>query len=263
MMQTQRRAEGTIRRARRRATPTAERLENRTVLNASISIDADGLLTVDVGSPDYTNLMISTSDGGYRFSSPWYAVDVVENAAGLATEGSGTKDLWVAGITGLTVNANWDAALNLVSTDVPTTFHIRYDWVLITLGGDYGTDGLKGITAPVVIDAPYDLNQPYATTVLKLMDRGSHEPTTYTVASDAIAATGGFGGVSYSGLDSVEIVGASAEGRFDVKSTHAGRTTITASGEQSEFDVDATVGADERPPLSQSSRNWSRGENRT
>jgi hypothetical protein len=242
---------GAARRVGRRATPKAEILEVRTVLNASVLIDAGGILTLDVGSPDYTTLTIEHVDGGYRLSSPYdgYAVDLVKNAAGLPVQGSGTNDFRVAGITGLTVNANWDATLNLVSSDVPTTFHVKYDSAWITLGGGAGTVGLRGITAPVVVVSEYDLNQLHTLTHLTLMDRGSAEPTDYTITSDAVAATGGFGGVSYHGLDDLEVVGASAPVRFGVESTHAGVTRITASGGRSVFDVDATVGPDERPPL--------------
>jgi hypothetical protein len=252
-------AGGTTPRAKRRATPGAERLEGRVVLNASVSIDAGGMLTLEIPEVGSSSVRISESNGEFLFETQplsYIGFDLAENTAGLATSGDGTESFRVAGISGLTIDLDAFESVHIVSDDVPTTIHIRDPFANVVLGGGYGTNGLKDVSAPIVVEASgFDERVTGIGTRLSLLDSGSSDASDFTITGHSVEATGGFGGVVYSRLDFLEIDGPSAsEGvtRFDIRSTSSGYTSISApSCAHVVFDVDADVAPDERPPIAE------------
>ncbi|WP_165249291.1 hypothetical protein, partial [Paludisphaera soli] len=259
-------AAGRPRRCRARVS-RLELLEGRIVLDASASIDAAGLLTVAIpGSASMSRIEVSVSDGDYLLTTGSGSYDefrLVANDAGLATVGDGTGSFRVRGITGLAFDAAQDMTILVFSSAVPTRFDVRSDAFQVILGGGYGTNGLKDVTGPVVFEvAELDGQSPSRRARLVLDDSGSSQAAEYTITSDAVAATGGFGGVTFARIDDLVVEGpAASEGttRFDVRSTHSGSVQLSApSSWRVVFDVDADVAPDERPPY----HPWESGGNR-
>lgn len=250
-----------VRTKRRASRPTADRLEGRIVLDASAWIAADGMLTISIPAGDVMGLTIARGGGGYTFAADpadGDRIDLVANAAGLVATGSGTGELRVSGISGIRVAIGSASTVNLISSDVSTTMVLATAGAQVTLGGGPGTLGLADITAPVHVDASATSLETGTSTRLTLRDSESTAtayPTVtaappaaskFTMTPDAIAASRGFGGLTYAGLtvaDVVEVVaGTSAE--FLVENGQGGAATrlVGAAGQTSIFDVRASGG---------------------
>ncbi|OJW05430.1 MAG: hypothetical protein BGO49_30990 [Planctomycetales bacterium 71-10] len=246
---------------RRASRPTADRLEGRIVLDASAWIAADGLLTIGIPAGDVMRLTIARDGGSYTFAADpadGDRIDLVANAAGLVATGSGTGELRASGISGIRVTVGSASNVNLISSDVSTTMVLATVGAQVTLGGGPGTLGLAAITAPVHVDASATSLAPGASTRLTLLDSESTAtayPTVtadppaaskFTMTLDAIAATRGFGGLTYAGLtgaDVVEVVaGTSAEFLVDDGHGRASMRLVGAPGQVSIFDVRASGG---------------------
>ncbi|WP_165073013.1 hypothetical protein [Paludisphaera rhizosphaerae] len=243
-------------RGRRGRTPWLEGLEDRTVLTVQTlaTVAADGVLTLTFPEGGGHLCVVSVENGEYRFFDYW-TVDrfqLVSDAAGLVSSGSGTSDFRIRGITGINVEMIAGALVQFGSLDVPATIHVGPNGGGLSLG-DLNSDGLAAITAPVVFESTADHLNDLAGSTLRLLDYRRSGDIDYTITSNSIAATG-FGGVTYSGITRLEITGPTEPSpdlslQFDVLSTPAGPTWLSGYGAQSAvFNIDATLGPDERPP---------------
>ncbi|MDG3007819.1 hypothetical protein [Paludisphaera mucosa] len=190
---------------RRRRVLTLERLEAREVLNASIAIDADGGLTYrteEDGAHD--RVRISVAGDVYTFASD-QVIELVENAAGLEVD-DGTFTVSVKGISRLAIDARDSTGrVLLASTNVPTSIHALLAMTDVQLGDGASPEGLTALTAPITYTSDTDIGR------IGLVDSGSTRAADYVVASDSIAATGGFGGLTFSRVFMLTVEGASTE----------------------------------------------------
>lgn len=247
-------------RGRRRRTPWLEGLEDRTVLSPiSATIAADGVLTLELRDGGSTSFTIEVVDGEYRFfdTRDWHLFRIDTDAAGLGPTISLQGVLSVRGITGIDVEAEANTTLRILSTDVPTTIHIGPGGGMILLGSLQDADGLAAISAPVDVRTTSDFFYINAYTKLWINDGRRSGDVDYTVTSHSLTSTGGFGGVTFAGLDRLEFDSyrdstSELRQRFDVLSTPAGYTRLSGAGAwRAVFNVDATMGPDERPPMIQ------------
>ncbi|MDR3622461.1 MAG: Ig-like domain-containing protein [Paludisphaera borealis] len=142
-MTTKQRVERRKTRLRRDCLRRLESLEDRTMLNASIDINAASLLTYTTDNAAVENLQVSVSGNVYTFSSN-QNIDVVTNVPGLVVTNPGTPLVTVTGITGLAVDAGFaNDSVRVASTNVPTAITATASDARVDLGS-------AGVTAGVV-----------------------------------------------------------------------------------------------------------------
>ena len=200
--------------ARRRSRPLrAERLEGRSLMNASIDVAADGSLVYRSDPAAVQSLIVSRAGDVYTFAvGPADApIVVASNAAGLTSTGSGTATVTVARPKSLEVVAASDGqAIRVRSTAVPTRIDLKADGATVTLGDDSGASGgLRPLAVPVVVVAAAGAK---GNGLVVSDESAEYDPAgslTYNISATAIWADGeaAFGGVSYSGLASVKLQG--------------------------------------------------------
>lgn len=131
-------------RLRRSSMRRLESLEDRTLLNASIDIDAAALLTYSTDPAAVENLEVSVAGGVYTFASD-QLIDVATNVPGLTVTGDGTSTVTVAGITGLTIGAGFTGdTVGILSSNVPTTVSVTAGDATVALGNAGDTAGVVG-----------------------------------------------------------------------------------------------------------------------
>ncbi|MDR3618038.1 MAG: hypothetical protein P4L85_01720 [Paludisphaera borealis] len=249
-------AEGRRRGARRTSLGRLERLEDRTLLSTA-TIDADGLLTLDTDAylDIYNHIKISNSGDVFSISSNT-PVDFSDGVVRPTFPGDALYPgllpyrVEVTGVTGLTVNMLNSASVHLESANVPTTINVLHDGAHIAVGGDVGTVGLKGVTKHVSINVT--AADDWQTNGMTIYDRGAHEGADYTITANTVEATGGFGGVSFSGLDELGVIGSKAGSgettRFNVLETPRGSIFLLSEaleGAQTIVDVNPTTAHDD------------------
>ncbi|APW62102.1 Ig-like domain-containing protein [Paludisphaera borealis] len=225
-----------------------ERLEDRTMLNASIDIDAAGLLTYNTDPVNIETLKVSVSGNVYTFTSD-LNIDILGNSAGLPATGDGEHTVKVTGINTLTVNIRQHGACFIESTNVATHLTSFANNGAFYLGSYVAGDGLSKLTAPLSVVAGTGA----VDTRLDLYDSSSSLGAHYTVTSQSIESTRGFGGVTFSGIDRLNLYGAAItyeeNSSYDVLSTPEDAVTTIVSyaqGGSSHFNVEttATTGGD-------------------
>ncbi|WP_165246301.1 Ig-like domain-containing protein [Paludisphaera soli] len=182
-----------------------ETLEHRTLLAAAINIDAAAFLTYDTDVLTSEILTVSVSGNVYTFASD-VPINVVSNAAGLTVGGDGSMTVTVQAITGLQVDVNTGTStLTVASTNVPTGITLFDNGNEVTLGSASNPTGLAALSSAVAVS---ESGAPTGNQVV-LDDSGAAPVSvTYTVTA-ADVARGGFGGLSYSGVDELTLKGAS------------------------------------------------------
>jgi Bacterial Ig-like domain len=159
------------RRSRRSFAGRLEQLETRTLLNATIDVDAAGRLTyrTDPGSP--STLRVSEIGGVYTFAvgvadAP---ISVTGNAAGLAVAGDGTRAVAVTGPSSLQIDATTaSSSILLASARVPTGVALYAGDVQVTVGDQADPRGLSALPAGVAVAG----SPQFANNRLVLDDRG-------------------------------------------------------------------------------------------
>ncbi len=228
---------------RRGRRPRIEILEDRTLLNASIDIGSDGVLTYDTGLAERTTLQIRVTGDVYTFESDGL-IDVVANAPALSVAGDGTSMVSVQGISRLNVSVRTDlATVEFASTNVETTVNSYSQVSQVYLGALSNPNGLADLTAHVSFVPMLSR----ASNIVRVTDVGSTKGEDYTVTATTVTATGGFAGLSYSDLFMLQVEGSTTAlgetARFNVLGTSdRGSVHITANGQpgsHSEFKVDS------------------------
>jgi len=211
---------------RRECLRRLERLEDRTMLNASIDIDAAALLTYNTDPAAVESLQVAVTGNVYTFFSNTN-IDIASNVPGLTIINPGTPLVTVTGITGLTVDMGFASdELRVISSNVPTAINMNASDGYARLGDPSTLSGLGAITSPVTVIGP-GVGTPG---MLDLEDVGSSASVGYDIAATTITANNGFGGLTYSGVQSLRLGGAtSGSGNtFTVVSTADGvATTIS------------------------------------
>ncbi|MDR3623416.1 MAG: hypothetical protein P4L85_29050 [Paludisphaera borealis] len=227
------------------------------MLNASIAIDADGGLTLDLEDPEVLKIRVSVAAGVYTFDSD-KPIDLVGNDAGLDVAGAGTTTVDVGGITRLNFNlGTYGERLTIAGTDVPTNIHATGSLSRVFFGEESNPAGLTALTGPITVSA--DPTTTYL--VLSISDYGSSRSVEYAITSDSLAATGGFGGISFSGVRSLELYGASTAAggtaSFDVSGVPENAFVFLRSYAQARSHTDFHVDA---PPVDATSMNLIGGD---
>lgn len=212
------------RRFRRGGLREPERLEVRTLLNASVDV-VDGVLTYAT-DPGAAEVLRISADGGLLTFASNAAIDVLD-AGGLVVEGDGTTTVTAAGVLGLKVVVRrGDATATMASVGVATRLDLTAAGGTVRLGDGSEALGLGALTAAIVVVGSGDDRSR-----VTIDDRGSARDVGYLVAGDAVAATGGFGGVAYAGLGRLELLGAAGgEAGFLIAGLADGtETSVTSS----------------------------------
>lgn len=197
-----------------------ESLEARTLLNATIDVDAAGRLTyrTDLGAP--SAVRVSEVAGVYTFAvgATDAPIDVTGNAAGLVVTGNGTRSVAVAGPSALEVDAVADSdSILLASAGVPATIAAWADDVLVTVGDAADPRGLGALPAPVAVGG-----SPTSSNVRLVLDDSGWQannpwpnPVPYTyfrLTNDSVTSRDGVGVLSYSGVSALTLRGAPSFG---------------------------------------------------
>ncbi|WP_165246997.1 hypothetical protein [Paludisphaera soli] len=237
----------------RRTSPRAESLEGRLLLNASFDVDADGLLSI-VMQPGLglNSLQVSVSEGVYTFATE-EPIDVVDDGGLVEVAGAGTTTATASGITGIAVATyGHDAKILVASTDVAMRIRMQSRFNVVGLGAWLEPTGLSKLTGPISVEVDDDAVD-FIDSILIIDDRGPAGPQDYTIRAGAVSATGGFGGVTYAGFDSVDVQGAQTgpedgPSRYTILGIADGSSLSIASNEseggRSEFVVDAPAAKD-------------------
>jgi len=229
-------------RARRGALRRLEALEDRTLLNASIDIDAAGVLTYHTDGAVVETLNISVAGDVYTFAST-VDIDVLTNLPGLTVTGDTTPTVTVTGISGLVVDADFaDDSVAVASSNVDTTINLNTTGAVASLGDPADPLGLAALSAPITVTG----QGPATPSTLNVIDAGSTADVDYTLTSSALSATNGFGGLTYSDVASLNITSNNGSGEILVESLPAS-TTVTI--EQGDGDHLATVSIPEAAAL--------------
>jgi len=218
-----------------------EVLEDRTLLNASIDIDADGLLTYKTDSAIVETLTVSVVGDVYTFASV-VDIDILTNDASLDVTGNGTSLVTVTAITGLVVDIDHDSdAVIVASTTVDTAINFNSENATLTLGAGLNPLGLGDLTAPITVTGPGTATTNYLT----VDDSGSNAATAYTLTATTLTADNGFGGLTYSGVSHLGVDGSSAGNEFNVQETADGATVVLrgTTGGAKAFVVEGTSAA--------------------
>jgi len=214
------------------------------MLDASIDV-VDGVLTIRM-MPGYAvdSLKVSVDDGVYTFRT--LGPIVVHDDGGLAVSASGPGTATAAGIDALAIVTSGPLGqVTVESTDVPTDIRVESRSTSLQLGAPTLPGGLSKLTGPVSIEVVGD---DVADAWLTLSDDGAEGPNDYTITADAVAATGGFGGLTYSGVTYLGLSGSKTgpgqgPSRYAILGVADGVQTYVASheaeGGRSEFVVDA------------------------
>ncbi|WP_165250357.1 hypothetical protein [Paludisphaera soli] len=195
--------------ARRAWTGALERLEGRTLLNASIDVAADGSLLYRSGPSPLAEVKISRVGEVYTFAAN-IAIDVGGNAPGLAVTGSGTPTVTVTGPASLRIEVAAVAQrVQIESTGVAADVAFQAHQQFLTLGGAGGVQALEG---PITVST-----DPGASDSRLIVDDAAgaydavHSPE-YVLTADAIGANdpdvqARFAGITYSGVPHVTLLG--------------------------------------------------------
>ena len=217
----------TNRRARRRGrlrntiARRLEILEDRTLLNASIDIDAAGLLTYKTDGAIAETLNISVAGNVYTFASD-VDIDVLTNIPDLVVTGDGTTTVTVAAISGLAVAVNFDFdEINVLSSNVEIAIQSNSTFAVVRLGDGFNPAGLGALTAPIVM-ASLGASMSF---ILTLNDAGSSSGASYTLTPTTLTADNGFGGLTYSGARNLSMWGSVGVSEYVVQGTADGVTT--------------------------------------
>lgn len=233
------------RRGGRPRRPGVERLEGRTLLNASIDVAADGSIVYKTDPVAAQSLLLTTSGGVYTFAvDPGDApIDVTSNAAGLVVTGSGTTTVTVASpAVGMRIEAgSAGQTIRVRSTALPTVVVLQADSERVILGDDQaaGSGGLRALAGAITVSSTSSTFTSNSLTV----DDGpaayaSGVTPTYTLTATSIASASatGFGGINYTGLTTLTLKGtsdASADSPLYLITGTAGGVATT---------IDATAG---------------------
>lgn len=205
-----------------------EILEGRTLLNASIDIDADGLMTYKTDDQAAETLNISVSGGVYTFAST-VEIDVARNVPNLTIGGDGTTTVTVAGLSGLAFDLNHQSdQLQVLSADVAASIHYKSTQSRVTLGDRDNPEGLGAVSGPITVIA--SAVQEYNNGVT-LDDMGSAAGASYVVTATGLTADNGFGGLTYSGVLTVNLF----------ESTGANQTTVDGTAEGVSYRLDGRL----------------------
>lgn len=229
------------RRSRRKtnAMRRLEFLEDRTLLNASIDIDADGLLTYTTDGVTAEVLNISVSGGIYTFNSN-VIIEVNTNDPPLPTTGHGSNTVTVDGVTGLIVNAIGDNDdVSVFSTTVDTEINLNADDATVTLGDSSDPAGLGALTESITVTTAATASN----STLFIDDTGSTADTIHTLTSTTFTADNGFGGLTYSGVESVNIATAGGSDDTRLNSLPAGAHVTLFQGPGDDFASVSVPGA--------------------
>lgn len=240
---------------RRRTDLAMERLESRTTPSVAAAVDVAGVLSLTWDENDqHTDLTISIVAGEAVVTAPRYhELDVLSDPAGFVVSGDGTAELRLRGVTRLEIDANHQNFIRIPALDVPAAIRFTADAPIIVLGDPDGVAGLAAVSAPVDVRSLRTSDVHITTAELWLMDGYSTASIAFTVEAHSIRATGGFGGVTYAGLDVVRIAdqpGSQPDKvvSFDVRSTHGGATVLGSNMfGRSSVVVDAAAEPDDRP----------------
>ncbi|WP_165247435.1 hypothetical protein [Paludisphaera soli] len=244
---------------RRRRDLGLERLECRTTPSMTAALDAAGVLTLGwrgEGGGNTVDICIVDGESVVSIGYGYGAIDVAADPGGLiASSDYGTK-LRIQGVTRLEIEAGDSRFVRITQLDVPAAVRFSGDNPTVILGDQYGSTGLAAISAPVDVRSVRAVDEHFSSAELWLMDGRSTASLGLVVESNSITATapGGFGGVTYSGLDAVRFEETPGEYpdkllTFQVRSTHAGLTSLSMGGAgRSSVVIDATAAPDDRPP---------------
>lgn len=198
-----------------------EILEARTLLNASIDIDADGLLTYKTDDQTAETLNISVSGGVYTFAST-VEIDVSRNVPNLDIGGDGTMTVTVEGVSGLRVDLDYEGdLLFLYSANVATTLNWNVGAATARLGDPVDAAGLGALSAPITATGTASTTGRH----LLLNDYGSSANTAYTLTPTTLTATNGFGGLTYSNAGLLTLLSSTASNDYLVQGTADGVAT--------------------------------------
>jgi len=237
-------------RLRNGITRRLEILEARTLLNASIDIDADGLLTYKTDREWGDWLNISVAGDVYTFAST-VDIDVATNDADLSVTGDGGDVVTVAGINGLAVDVgrpsqNVYHRVNIASSTVATAIRLDTRYGSVTFGDPNNPAGLRAISAPITVT---DLGAS-ATNRLTLDDSGSTALASYTLTATTLTADNGFGGLTYSGVKNLRLNGSTGANEFIVQGTGDDMTTdLVGNWSQSNHFIIEGTSADSRSEI--------------
>lgn len=227
-------------RGSRRLRPLAEPLEGRALLAASIGLDAEGVLTYRTDGDPGFKVTISASEGSYLVEAD-QPIQVVEGDV----TGGGSTVVAAAGVSRLVVETGGHGArVWIKALDVPADVRVDSMFSQVILGAWDSPAGLSAVTAPVVVTAGPNIRDAR----VDVVDYGSPRPAEYTITADAVAATGGFGGVTFSGLTYLGVDGSSTgpgtdPSRFNIlgvpDGTSVGVISRETAGGRSVFVLDA------------------------
>lgn len=176
-----------------------EFLEERTLLNASIDIDAAGVLTYKTDSAVADVLHVSVSGGVYTFASAPSNITIATNVPGLTVTGNNTPTVTVAGISALIIDAQRGGDnVSIYSTSVDTAINLNVANVATSLGNA----NLAALSAPITVTG---LGAGTTGTLL-INDTAAAAGTSHVLTSTTFTASNGFGGLTYSGLSHLSIV---------------------------------------------------------
>lgn len=216
-----------------------ESLEDRTLLNASIEIDADGLLTYKTDSAIVETLNVSVSGNVYTFSST-VDIDILTNDADLTVTGDGTGVVTVEDMTGLVIDVDFNAdQVTVSSTNVGTAVNFNSTDATVNLGDGANPSGLGALLEPITVTGPGATTDNH----LFLNNNGSTADTGYNLTATTLETSSTFGGLTYSGVRALSISGSTgAINNYTVSNTADGVEVflIGADASSNTFVVEGT-----------------------